>query len=91
MKSDPNLRRLKVALATGGVIATLIGAGMLGKEASALAADSSTTTTITEPAVNGTSIDSAVPDELDLNLEAIPTVAAPTFRSAPVTFGRSSG
>ena len=89
-KSDPNLTKLNVALAAGGLITTLIGAGMPGKEASALAA-SSPTTTMTETAFDSTTIETIVPVELDLNLEAIPTVAAPTFRSAPLSFGRSSG
>ena len=90
--ADRNLLKLKVALATGGLMATLIGAGLLGKEASTLTADSSTNidmevVTATNIKANTTNtntvdtIDITVPETLNLNLEAIPTVAAPTISS----------
>ncbi len=107
-KSDRNLVKMKMALAAGGLMATMIGAGLLGQEASTLTTN---TTTITQQSAvttnSGTSsttnIDASIPAGLDLNLESIPTVAAPTFRSnnsssnsssmlsMPVARGRSSG
>lgn len=87
--SNHYLLRLKVALAAGGLAVSILGAGLLGRSADTLFVDTppgivteSTLTTSPEPAAGGA---------LDLNLEAIPTVAAPTFRGAPLAFGRSSG
>lgn len=86
--SNHYLLRLKVALAAGGLAVSILGAGLLGRSADTLFVDTppgivteSTVTTSPEPAAGA----------LDLNLEAIPTVAAPTFRGAPLAFGRSSG
>lgn len=94
-RSNHQLTKLKVALAAGGLMATLAGASLLGRDASTSGSSVSITT---EPAITadpesaGTaSIDASIPAGIDLNLEAVPTVAAPTFRSAPVTMGRSSG
>jgi hypothetical protein len=88
-KSDPYLTKLKLALAAGGLIATMLGAGLLGKEANTSSVET-TSSDVTESSVNISSETIAV-DELDLNLEAIPTVTAPTFRNAPLALGRSSG
>jgi hypothetical protein len=99
--SNPNLLKLKVTLAAGGLMATLIGAGLLGKEAGKLTAVSSTnvdteaviTIRSDMPVINN----APVPEALDLDLEAIPTVAAPTYNSdssrssMPVARGHSSG
>lgn len=91
-KTDLNLMKLKVALATGSLVTTMIGVGVLGNAVDKLADNTTTTTTaITAPAET-TNIDTIIPEELNLNLEAVPTVAAPTIiRRAPLTFGRSSG
>ncbi len=96
-KTDPNLLKLKVALAAGGLVATLIGAGLLGNQAGAAAATTTTSTpvvtntTTTSATGTTTALEVVVPESLDLNLEAIPTVAAPTFRQVAVANGRSSG
>lgn len=97
-KTDPNLLKLKVALAAGGLVATLIGAGLLGNQAGAAAAITTTSTpvvtnTTTTTSATGTTsaLEVVVPESLDLNLEAIPTVAAPTVRQVAVANGRSSG
>ena len=94
-KHDHNLTKLKLTLAVGGLAATMIGAGLLSREAGAQVA-SSVPAAAPEPAAtssNRTSvtIDSIMPEDLNLNLEAIPTVAAPVMRRAPVAMGRSSG
>ncbi|MCA9978619.1 MAG: hypothetical protein R3E31_20625 [Chloroflexota bacterium] len=94
---DHNLVKLKVALATGGLVTTLIGAGLLGKAANALEANTATTESVvitnsgSVATTNIDALDSSAPADLDLSLEAVPTVAAPTFRSVPVARGRSSG
>jgi hypothetical protein len=90
--SQPNrhLLKMKVALAVGGLVTTLIGAGLLGSQAEAttVATTTNTTTIIDE---SSSSTEMTLP-ELDLELEAIPTVAAPTFSSSSaVANGRSSG
>lgn len=93
-KSDQNLLKLKVALAAGGLMTTLIGAGLLGSSAqtetvnSVANTEAATTTTSTGTAIE---IDSTLPEALDLNLEAIPTVAAPTVSNVRVATSRSSG
>ena len=82
---------MKVALAAGGLITTLIGAGLLGSQAEAATTNSTTNTTNT---INTTSSSAEISlPELDLELEAIPTVVAPSFSvsSRPVANGRSSG
>lgn len=81
---------MKVALAAGGLMTTLIGAGLLGSQAEAttVTTTANTTTTIDE---SSSSTEITLP-ELDLNLEAIPTVVAPTFSSSrAIANGRSSG
>lgn len=94
-KTDRSLTKLKLALTTGGLIATVIGAGLLGREAGSLAAYDSTgaaaqpAITTNAPSVNDSQISG--PADLDLQLEAIPTVAAPTISTARVAVGRSSG
>ena len=88
-KSDRNLMKLKVALAAGGLAVTMIGAGLLGQENGALPVDT-TVRAATESSVTGNT-EISMPEEFDLDLEAIPTVAAPTFGNAPLAFGRSSG
>ena len=98
MRNDNSyLTRMKVALATGGLVATFIGAGLLGNQAGSLAA--TTTNVVNTSAVvvsettttNGpTTIEALDLPELDFQLEAIPTVTAPQVRVAPLTFGRSS-
>lgn len=89
-KADQNLTKLKLALAAGGLITTLIGAGLLGKQAdAAVAVDGSGSVTTTTVSSSGEA--SYLLPELDLELEAVPTVAAPTFRGAAVANGRSSG
>lgn len=106
-KKDTNLLKLKVALAAGGVTTTLIGAGLLGNQALAQAAQDSsnpatmTNTTSTSSSVSrGLTIDDVVTDLPDLELESIPTVQAPTNLSAqstqsqfsrPMMSSRSSG
>ncbi|MCA9936182.1 MAG: hypothetical protein H6662_09905 [Ardenticatenaceae bacterium] len=89
-KSNTHLRKMKMTLAAGGLMATLIGAGLLGKQVET-AVTSTATTNITSTTTTTSSIDTSMPPELDLNLEAIPTVAAPTFRSMAMANGRSSG
>ncbi|MCA9922648.1 MAG: hypothetical protein KC421_09755 [Anaerolineales bacterium] len=90
-KSDHNLKKLKAALAAGGLAATIIGAGLLGSQADATAVNATAdNTALTEPA-GTTNIDANVPPQLNLNLEAIPTAAAPTFSGRSVAVGRSSG
>ncbi|MEZ4519330.1 MAG: hypothetical protein R3C44_21730 [Chloroflexota bacterium] len=94
--SDRNLTKLKVTLTAGGLMATVIAAGLLGKEANAQTTVSSPDTNI-EPALTtnsqrSSSFDTSIPEGLDLDLEAIPTVVAPTFNnSARAGVGRSSG
>lgn len=102
-KSNQNLLKMKVALAAGGLMATLIGAGLLGNQAETTAVDTTTATTAnTTTTINESTSSTAItlPElDLDLNLEAIPTVAAPTsstnstntFSSRPIANGRSSG
>ena len=94
-KSDRNLTKLKLTLAAGGLMATMIGAGLLGKEAGAITTDNSidtgTESAITTGSGSTVNIGATVPEDLDLNLEAIPTVAAPVIPSARVAIGRSSG
>lgn len=94
-KSDPNLLKLKTALAAGGLLATLIGARLLSDEStdSSSAALNTGTTSAVSTRAEITSIDATMPDalDLDLSLEAIPTVVAPTVRSGPVAMSRSSG
>ncbi|MCB8984444.1 MAG: hypothetical protein H6659_11510 [Ardenticatenaceae bacterium] len=91
-KPDRQLRKLKLTLAAGGLITTLMGAGLLGSQAEA-AAGAATHTTTAVPATTAvpSSTDTTLPADLDLNLEAVPTVAAPTFRQMAVARGRSSG
>ena len=89
--ANRNLLKMKVALAAGGLITTLIGAGLLGSQAEAATTNSTTNTTNT---INTTSSSAEITlPELDLELEAIPTVVAPSFSvsSRPVANGRSSG
>ena len=89
--SNRNLLKMKVALAAGGLVTTLIGAGLLGSQAEAATTNSTTNTTNT---INTTSSSAEISlPELDLELEAIPTVVAPSFSvsSRPVANGRSSG
>ena len=89
--ANRNLLKMKVALAAGGLITTLIGAGLLGSQAEAATTNSTTNTTNT---INTTSSSAEMTlPELDLELEAIPTVVAPSFSvsSRPVANGRSSG
>ena len=89
--ANRNLLKMKVALAAGGLITTLIGAGLLGSQAEAATTNSTTNTTNT---INTTSSSAEISlPELDLELEAIPTVVAPSFSvsSRPVANGRSSG
>lgn len=88
-KSERYLMKLKVALAAGGLVATMIGAGLLGQAAGTMSADTAPAATAESTVTRNTEISAS--DELDLNLEAIPTVAAPTFSGAPLAFGRSSG
>mgnify|MGYP001170208946 CR=1 FL=1 len=91
-KSDRNLLKLKVALAAGGLVTTLIGAGMLGSQAGAAAAEAAPAPSAAAPAAAGPSrIETSIPASLDLNLEAVPTVAAPAVRQMAVAHGRSSG
>ena len=89
-KSDHSLLKLKVALTAGGLVATIIGAGLLGNRTTAYTNANTDNLTTSETAVT-TSINSNMPLELDLNLETIPTVTAPTFRNVAVARGRSSG
>ncbi|MCC6602952.1 MAG: hypothetical protein IT327_07070 [Anaerolineae bacterium] len=89
-QANRHLLKMKVALAVGGLITTLIGAGLLGSQAAAttVTTTANTTTTLDE---SSSSAEMTLP-ELDLELEAIPTVAAPTFSSSRVVAnGRSSG
>ncbi|MCA9919761.1 MAG: hypothetical protein KC445_17510 [Anaerolineales bacterium] len=91
--SNRHLLKMKVALAAGGLITTFIGAGLLGSQAAETAV-TTTTTTNTSPSLNETVTNTTITlPELDLELEAIPTVAAPSFSvsSRPVANGRSSG
>jgi len=90
-KSNNNFLKMKVALAAGGLITTLIGAGLLGSQAEATAVDTTANTGATTTINESTSSTSITLPELDLDLEAVPTVAAPTFSSRPVANGRSSG
>lgn len=94
-KSDRNLTKLKLTLAAGGLMATMIGAGLLGKEAGAITTDNSVATgtesVVTTGSGSTVNIDATIPEELNLNLEAIPTVAAPVISNARVAIGRSSG
>lgn len=101
-KSDHNLTKMKIALATGGLMATLIGAGMLGQSANTVTVDteSSNQSSVTvNSGISGSAIDDIDLPDLDLNLEAIPTVSAPTINNtatnsafnAPMARGRSSG
>lgn len=94
-KSDRNLTKLKLALVAGGLAATIIGADLLGNEAAALtgdtAANAGSESAITNSVDSAVTIDSAIPEDLELDLEAIPTVSAPTIRSARVAMGRASG
>ncbi|MEZ4592856.1 MAG: hypothetical protein R3D55_17180 [Chloroflexota bacterium] len=89
--SNQNLLKMKVALAAGGLITTLIGAELLGNQAGQTAVSTTVTTSTTlDEAASGAAI--TLP-ELDLELEAIPTVAAPsvTISSRPIASSRSSG
>lgn len=88
--SNQHLLKMKVALAAGGLITTLVGAGLLGSQAAETAVSTTTTSTTLDEAASGAAI--TLP-ELDLELEAIPTVAAPSFSvsSRPLASGRSSG
>lgn len=80
---------MKVALAVGGLVTTLIGAGLLGSQTEATAVTTTANTTTIDESSSSTEI--TLP-ELDLNLEAIPTVVAPTFSSSrAIANGRSSG
>jgi hypothetical protein len=88
-RSERYLLRLKLALAAGGLAVTILGAGLLGQGGGALTNDPTPGATV-ETSVT-TNVEISDPDELDLNLEAIPTVAAPTFSNRPLAFGRSSG
>lgn len=92
-KSDRNLTKLKLALATGGLMATVIGAGLLGQEAMSMAeySSSNTESTIRTGSRFTSNFEITSPEDLDLNLEAVPTVTAPTMRSPRVAVGRSSG
>lgn len=88
-KTHAYLTKMKVTLAAGGLAATLIGAGLLGNQAREMVVNNvDNTPTIVVPADSTTVEELTIPN---FNLEAVPTVAAPTFRSAPVAFGRSSG
>lgn len=88
-KSDRYLTRLKVTLAAGSLIATMLGASLLGRPTDTSSVDTrlgnATDLTVT------TNLEAVAGDELDLTLDAVPTVTAPTFRGAPLAFGRSSG
>ncbi len=98
--SDRYLTKLKLTLAAVGLLATMIGAGLLGKEVEASPAltspDTAAQPALTARSVSNVTIDSSIPPDLDLNLEAIPTVSAPSvpsapiMRSSPVAAGRSS-
>ena len=94
-KSDHYLTKLKLALASGGLLATMIGAGLLGREAASSAAYTSPAPAAQPAASTGSrsqvTINASIPPDLDLNLEEIPTMVAPVVRSAPVAMGRSSG
>ncbi|MCA9964831.1 MAG: hypothetical protein KC423_11325 [Anaerolineales bacterium] len=93
-KSDQNLTKLKLALATGGMMVTIIGATLLGKEAGTLTANNSVNTNTASGMTTGSgsilNLDTTIPESLDLKLEAIPTVSAPTVRNVPIAMGRSS-
>lgn len=101
-KPDRHLTQLKLALTAGGLMATLLGAGLLGRETNVLAGQTTTVsderpaiTTSVNSADSTTQLDAAIPEALNLNLEAVPTVTAPivtapTMRSARVATGRSS-
>lgn len=87
--SNRHLLKMKVALAVGGLVTTLIGAGLLGSQTEATAVTTTANTTTIDESSGSTEI--TLP-ELDLNLEAIPTVVAPTFSSSrAIANGRSSG
>ncbi|MCA9954349.1 MAG: hypothetical protein H6657_00310 [Ardenticatenaceae bacterium] len=89
-QSNRHLIKMKVALAVGGLVTTLIGAGLLGSQAEATTVTTAATTTTTIE--ESSSITEITLPELDLSLEAIPTVAAPTFSANQfVARGRSSG
>ena len=89
-QSNRHLIKMKVALAVGGLATTLIGAGLLGSQAEATTVTTAATTTTTIE--ESSSITEITLPELDLSLEAIPTVAAPTFSANQfVARGRSSG
>ena len=90
-QSNRHLIKMKVALAVGGLVTTLIGAGLLGSQAEATTVTTAATTTTTIDESSSSSTEITLP-ELDLSLEAIPTVAAPTFSANQfVARGRSSG
>lgn len=91
-QTDLNFLKLKMALAAGGFITTLIGAGLLGNQAGAEIAHTTTSVeTITTSVITDNDSETAVTDSLNLSLEAIPTVAAPTFGQISVANSRSSG
>ena len=92
-RSDRQLTKLKLGLVAGGLVATIIGADLLGNEAALLtnSVSSGVETTITTSVDSSSALDSAIPAALDLQLEAIPTATAPTVRSARVAMGRASG
>lgn len=93
-KTDRSLLKLKVALTAGGLMATILGAGLLGNQATTYTnanTDAETAVTTSSSSTQSTGINTNMPAELDLNLEAIPTVTAPTFRNIAVARGRSSG
>ncbi|MCA9986678.1 MAG: hypothetical protein KDE59_20355 [Anaerolineales bacterium] len=91
--NDKNFLKLKVALAASGLMATLVGAGLLGQAAAAVATTTTGSETVVAPAseTNVTTLDTTMPEALDLELDAIPTVVAPnTTSSVRVAVGRSS-
>ncbi len=93
-KTDSNYLKMKVVLAAGGLVATLIGARLLGNEAATTSG--STAVPATTPTVQRTLAGSSTQEMLvqslpDIKLEAIPTASAHSFQSAPVAMSRSSG
>jgi len=91
--SDRQLTKLKLGLVAGGLVATIIGADLLGNDAAALTdySLSGAETSITTNVDSAATFDSTIPEALNLELEAIPTITAPTVRSARVAMGRASG
>lgn len=88
---DRNLTKLRVALAAGGLAVTILGADLLGKQADAATVAPAAVNTPQAETSGATTIEALDVDELNLELEAIPTVTAPAFRNNALARGRSSG